>query len=692
MMKNDLLIEIGTEEMPARFILDGERQFGERVVQWLEDQMIAFDSYQTFSTPRRLAVRVKGVAERQQDRVEEVRGPALHIAKTADGQWSKAALGFARKQKIDVDQLTIKEHKGNQYVFASKRDQGEKTVNRLQQSFHQVLQQLSFPISMRWSRNVRFIRPVRWLVCLYGEEIVPIEWAGVRADRISRGHRFLGSDVMILSPSTYEEQLKKAYVCVDVEERKNRILTQLQALEKEHGWVIPVDESLLDEVTNLVEFPTALVGQLDSEFLSLPKLVLITTMREHQRYFSVEDQQGKILPYFVTIRNGDDRHLDIVVRGNEKVLQARLADARFFFEEDLKLPIDQAVKQLDRIVFRQELGTIGERVLRIRRLAKQIANEMKMDNQWLPILDRAAQICKFDLATQMVEEFSKLEGYMGYEYAKAAGEAEEVALAIQEHYRPRFAGDQIPEGHVGVILALADKIDMIASCFGIGLVPTGSQDPYSLRRKALGILQILLFYPQITLTKLIELAINQLESAQLLKEPKKEVVKKLTSFFARRLQSILDESQIRYDIVEAVLAEEVSSPSLILAKAKVLMNQLKDNEFKHQVEAYTRVANLVHANPPTEPFQDRLLDQPAEYALFEMYQKAKESFGYALNKQNAEEMYKALQLLVPVIHEFFDHVMVMVDDQRIRQNRLALLQLIHQLTNQFADFRKIVFP
>lgn len=691
-MKRDLLIELGTEEMPARFILDGQQQFGEKVAQWLEDHLIAFDSYQTFSTPRRLAVRVKGVEEQQKDRVQETRGPALHIAQTPDGEWSKAAIGFARKQKIDVEELKIKEHNGNQYVFASKYDQGEKTIDLLQAGLHETFHNLSFPISMRWGDSFRFIRPIRWIVCLYGDEVIPIEWAGIRADRISRGHRFLGSDVSITSPANYTDQLKQEYVGIDVEERKESIKTQLHTLEKKQGWIIPIDESLLDEVTNLVEYPTALVGQFNPKFLTLPKPVLITTMKEHQRYFPVEDDQEKLLPYFVTVRNGDDRHLDKVIRGNEKVLEARLADARFFFEEDVKRSIDHAVEQLDRIVFRKELGTIGERVFRIRTLAEQIAQEMNLDREWIQLIDRAAQICKFDLTTHMVNEFSNLEGYMGYEYAKAAGEDHRVAQAIKEHHRPRFAGDDIPQGMIGIVLSLADKMDMIASCFGIGLVPSGSQDPYSLRRKALGILQILLSHPQIALNRLFHLATSQLESIQSLTRSKEEIKQELHTFFIRRFQTILNEVQIRYDVIEAVLAEEITYPPLILAKAKVLMDQLEKEEFKNQVEGYTRVANLVHANQIIDSFDHRQLDHPAEFALFEAYQKAQESFDQALQKQNAVGMYEALQSMVPTIHEFFDHVMVMVEDRQVRQNRLALLQLINRLTEQFADFRKIVFP
>lgn len=691
-MEKDLLIELGTEEIPARFISDGQQNFGETLVQWLEERYISFESYETFSTPRRLAVRVKSVADRQEDRLTEARGPSLHVAQNDDGSWSTAAIGFARKQGVNVDQLEVKEHKGNAYVYAKKYDRGAKTIDLLQAEVHKVFQSLTFPLSMRWGQGYRFIRPVRWIVCLYDEEIIPLKWFGVESDRISQGHRFLGSDVSITTPAIYISQLQNQYVWVDVDKRRDLIVNQLQDLEQKHDWVIPIEESLLDEVTNLVEYPTVIVGQFEPDFLTLPKSVLITTMREHQRYFPVENKQSELLPYFVTVRNGDDQHVDTVIRGNEKVLHARLADARFFFEEDLKLSIDDSVIRLDRIVFRKELGTMGERVRRIRKLSSQIAEELGFDDKTLQLIDRAAQISKFDLATQMVDEFSKLEGDMGYEYAKEAGEDPEVAKAIREHHRPRFAGDQIPQNEIGVVLSLADKMDMIAACFGIGLVPSGSQDPYSLRRNALGIIQILLSYPRLSLEFLYDLTLNQLEATQLLQHSKDQVKQKLSTFFSRRFRTILNETNIRFDVIDAVLAREIANPQSTLRKAKVLMSRIDKEEFKNEVEAFTRTANLVYANRPDVLLNQRLFEHPAEHSLFQTYQEASTAFQQAFQERNQENMYQSLTKIVSTIHYFFDHVMVMVEEPKIRQNRLALLQLITQLTEQFADFRKIVFP
>lgn len=688
-MKQDLLIEIGTEEIPARFIADAEKSLGEKMKQWLQSQSLSFDAVQTFSTPRRLAVIVQKVSEKQADRSTEVRGPAAKIAQSADGSWSKAAMGFARKQGLDVTDLQIKEHNGNQYVFATKHETGLPTVDLIEdQLAKEVLDAITFPLTMRWNAGTRFIRPVRWLVCMFGTSVVPVKWAGVTADQTSRGHRFLGATVTIESPQAYAAQLQDVAVWVNVKQRQNAIISQLQELEDEHGWNIPIDPELLAEVTHLVEYPTVVTGTFKPEFLELPKPVLITTMREHQRYFPVEDGQQNLLPYFVTVRNGDRRHLELVAKGNEKVLEARLADARFFYHEDRKLAIDDAVTQLDRIIFRQELGSIGDRVRRIEKLAALIGAELACPADELKQLTRAAKICKFDLATQMVDEFSKLEGTMGAAYALAAGEDPSVAKAIAEHVRPRSATDRLPEGRLGTILALADRLDMLASCLGIGIAPTGSQDPYSLRRHALAVLQLLLHYPQLSLRQLMQAAIAQLESLGLLKLPAPDVAKDMMTFLAARFRSVLQEAKIRYDVIDAIIARPIDQPSKMRERAQVLMAHVEQESFKHEVEAFTRVANLVYANEPKAAFVEEHITESAEKKLLLAYQSAQVACDRA---QDEAQLYQALSAMSPSIHDFFDHVMVMVEDEDLRTNRLALLQLIAQLTERFADFRKLVF-
>ncbi|MBA4600745.1 glycine--tRNA ligase subunit beta [Thermoactinomyces mirandus] len=691
-MSKDLLLEIGCEEIPARFVDEAVSQLGEKLAEWLKENRISYGGYRTFATPRRLAVRISDVNERQEDKHEEVKGPAERIARQADGTWSKAAQGFARKQGISADQLVIKEVKGENYVFASIHHEGNHTRELLVNGIPSILDHLHFPKTMRWNSRVRFIRPVRWLMCLLGDEVIPFSWAGLTAGNQSEGHRFLGSSISISEAKEYEQILLEQYVLVEADQRKNRILSQLRQLEEKHGWVIPVDEGLLNEVIHLVEYPTALYGRFEEEFLRLPREVLVVTMREHQRYFPVEDRNGQLLPYFVTVRNGDDRYIENVTKGNEKVLRARLADARFFFEEDLKVPLEEAVKKLDQIVYQDELGSLGERVGRIQQLALGLAESIRLPVSEQALLKRAAQICKFDVATQMVGEFPELEGVMGQTYALHAGEEKEVAQAVYEHYLPRYAGDALPTLRIAGLLSLADKMDVIVSSFGIGIQPTGSQDPYGLRRKAAGIVQILLeedYYP-LSLIRLWQNALDRLEETGLLKVSRSDVEKELHDFFALRLRTVLQEEEIRYDIIDAVLKADLSYPVQIVEKAKVLMEQTGRESFKQEVEGFTRAANLA-AKAEGDQFDPSLFQEKAERILARSLQEAAKQYERARQQKDAEAMYRALAAMAPEIHQFFDQVMVMVEEEGVRNNRLALLRKITQCTSQFADFGRIVF-
>jgi glycyl-tRNA synthetase beta chain len=692
--KRDLLLEIGCEEIPARFIDDLRHQLADRLQKWLKEQRIDAKKAVTYATPRRIAVLIGDVAERQEDLDEEVRGPAKKIALTPDGSWSKAAEGFARKQGVPVDALVFDEFKGETYVFARKRVEGQPTATLLAEGLPSVLSSLHFPKTMRWgAERTRFIRPVRWLVCLFGEETVSFSWAGVTAGNRTRGHRFLGKEVTLSHPGQYVEALREQWVIADVNERRERILDQLRRMEAERGWRIPVAEDLLDEVTHLVEYPTVLAGSFDADFLVLPRAVLITTMREHQRYFPVESADGRLLPHFVTVRNGDETSLDVVAKGNEKVLRARLADARFFYDEDLKLPIDQAVEKLDQVVFHEELGTVGDKVRRIVHLADRLADALQWEEDRRRVLKRAAQICKFDLSTQMVYEFPELEGIMGEEYARKAGEDEEVARAIKEHHQPRHAGDETPQSAIGAVIGLADKMDTIAACFGIGIQPSGSQDPYGLRRRASGIVQILLDHgwSQLTLDQLWTIALERLQSDGLLKKSVEETAVELRSFFAQRLKTVLQEEGIRYDVIDAVLGADISRPKLVLAKARVLMDRASAYEtYKLAVEGFTRTANLGVKGTPNVPLAEADMTEPAERKLYEAYQEAEKAFMASLSEQDADGMYEALASMVPVIHRFFDEVLVMVEDETVRTRRLGLLRRITDLVHQFARFDQLV--
>ncbi|SMO50169.1 glycine--tRNA ligase subunit beta [Melghirimyces algeriensis] len=694
MAERDLLLEIGCEEMPARFVEGGMKQLEEKLNHWFDGHRITYGSIRTYATPRRLAVIIEKVADRQADVEEEVRGPAKRIAVDEEGNWTKAALGFARKQGVSAEELQLDEHKGETYVFARKFQRGLPTVDLLKEELSEVLGNIHFPKTMRWGdRRTRFIRPVRWLVCLFGQESVSVQWAGVTASNRTRGHRFLGEEITLDTPSDYVDALRNEWVLVDVKERRDEIRNQLKRMEEEHGWNIPIDEGLLNEVTHLVEYPTALFGRFEESFLELPAAVLITTMREHQRYFPVEDQNGHLLPYFVTVRNGDHRSLDIVAKGNEKVLSARLADARFFYEEDQKLSIEKAVSKLDQVVYFEDLGTIGDQVRRIRHLVKELAEWLDLKKEERTNLFRAAEICKFDLSTLMVDEFPELSGVMGEEYAIKAGENPEVARGIMEHHYPRFSSDQLPEGMIGSLISLADKMDAVVSAFAIGIQPTGSQDPYGLRRRASGVVQIMVGqgWNEITLTEIIDLCLNRLEMDGWLKREKEEVKKELISFFTLRMKALLQEENIRYDLIDAVLESDISRPRMVLDKAKVLTEEVEKESFKTIVEGFSRAANLAAKGDPDAKIDGDLLEKWSERKLFAAIKTASERFESARNNQDAREMFEAISKLATVIHDFFDEVLVMADDEVTRQNRLALLREIDRLTSGFAAFNKIVF-
>lgn len=694
MSNQDFLLEIGVEEMPARFVRQSMEQLQTKLEQWLGEHSLTYAHIAAFATPRRLSVLVKGLAERQADREEEVKGPAKKIALDDAGNWTKAAQGFARSQGVSVDDLIFKEQKGVEYVYAHKQIKGLETEQLLPQ-LEELIKGLTFPKQMRWgSHTLRFVRPLKWLVALYGQTVIPLEITGVMADRYTEGHRFLSGSIRLDQPGEYVEVLRDNFVIVNMEERKHMIVEQLQAIEKENGWTVPIDQALLEEVTQLVEYPTALYGSFDKEFLDIPSEVLITSMKEHQRYFPVTDERGRLLPHFITIRNGQEDSEGLVVRGNEKVIRARLADARFFYEEDKKLKIDTALSQLEQIVFQEELGSIGDKVRRVKQLALHVASAVQLDEQARQSLERAAEICKFDLVTQMVGEFPELQGIMGEKYAGLAGEDEEVSKAVREHYLPRFAGDKLPTQQISSILSIADKMDTIAGCFGIGIQPTGSQDPYALRRQATGIVQIILAenWP-ITLAQLFSLTLSVLRQANLLKEDEQKIIRDLEQFFFLRLKNKLQEEGIRYDLIEAVLVDYANTSLVaIVTKANLLMKEMKKETFKPLVEAFTRVNNLaIKLEERDRPVKEALFEGASEQTLFDIYDIVNKDYTVHAQAGQWEEAFQALIQLQEPIDQFFEETMVMVDKEELRLNRLALLQKVSQLLHRFADFSQIVF-
>ncbi|MCR2820426.1 glycine--tRNA ligase subunit beta [Lederbergia panacisoli] len=683
MSKRDLLLEIGIEEMPARFINKAIRELGQKIEDWFRENKIAFHEVNLFSTPRRLAVLVKEVAEFQNDTEEEIKGPAKKILFDKEGNWSKAAIGFTKSNGLSVDDLYFKEIKGVEYAHANKFIKGEETINLLPQ-LGNLIASLHFPNSMRWgSQNVRFVRPIRWLIALFGNETVSIEIAGVKASNITHGHRFLGEVIPLIAPVDYERVLLGQYVLADYEERKEAIVEQIKRLEEEQNWGIPVDEDLLEEVTNLVEYPTVFFGAFNQEFLNLPEEVLITSMKSHQRYFPVKNKNGDLLPYFVAVRNGDHRHIETVAKGNEKVLRARLSDADFFYQEDQKVPIEQNLIKLESIIYHEKIGTLAEKVNRIRKITGEIGGILSLTDQELKVADRAAEICKFDLVSNMVNEFPELQGVMGEKYALLQGEFPGVAKAIYEHYKPRHAEDSVPSTTIGSIVSMADKLDSIVSSFAIGLIPTGSQDPYALRRQAAGVIQILFEKEwSISLSDLLKTVIV-IEKGN----DNDELYQQLKAFFKLRIQHLLEEKGIRYDLIEAVLAGEFNSVKEIVDRAETLHASKEQVAFKGIIESLSRVLNIAAKAELGIEINPELFENEYEEKLYEQWKQLEAIFE---SKIASKDLFEAISELEPAISAYFDHTMVMADQEEIKQNRLAQMRKLAELIGNYASVNVIV--
>lgn len=689
MATTNVLFEIGLEEMPARFLNDAQKQLEQKTKAWLEELRLPFEEIKTYVTPRRLAVQIKQLSEKQPDIEEEAKGPAKKIALDNEGKWSKAAAGFSKGQGKSVEDIYFKDIKGTEYAFVNKFIKGL-TASELLPTFKDVILNLTFPKNMRWSNlNLRYIRPIRWIVALNDDQIIPFEIANVHTSNVTEGHRFLGSSVTLETANDYEQKLNEQFVIVDAEARKELIVTGIKKLEENRKWNITVDEDLLDEVRHLVEYPTVFSGSFGEEFLTIPEEALITSMKEHQRYFPVRSVQGELLPNFVAVRNGDDFHIDTVARGNEKVLKARLSDARFFYEEDQKQSIDQNLKKLEKMVFQEKLGTIADKVNRVVKITTKIASLLKVEKETVENAIRTAEISKFDLVTHMVNEFTELQGIMGEKYAKLFGENDEVAKAINEHYMPRHSKDALPSSTVGAIVSIADKLDTIIGCLSVGIVPSGSQDPYALRRQALGILQIINDQKwSINVEELFELTQDLYQELNISIGDKKEIRKTIESFFKGRASYIIKDASVEQDVIDAVLASGIGNFAFTLNKAKVLSNKRQDQSFKDAQESLVRVLNISAKGKDTG-VNESLFEKDEEKVLFARYNQIKDRFTFALEQYNAEEAIAILAELATPIHAFFDHTMVMAEDERLKKNRLSLLNKIAGLIFDYADLTKV---
>jgi glycyl-tRNA synthetase beta chain len=684
-MAKDLLLEIGTEEVPAHFMPGILAQLKEKATAKFQEMRLDFDEVTTLGTPRRTALLVKNLAETQQGASSEYKGPSTAIAFDKDGNPTKAAIGFARGKKVDVADLVVKDG----YVYAVSSEEGKQTVELLPTLLKELVEGLNFPKNMRWGDlDFRFVRPLRWLVALYDEEVIDFTVANVTSGRVSRGHRFLSEgDFTINKASDYEQACKDAFIIVDQEKRRDIIKAQIEEIAKAHNGHAEITEDLLEEVIYLVEYPTALCGTFEDKYLKLPKEAVMTPMRDHQRYFPVLDDNNNLLPLFITVRNGGDYCLDKVQHGNERVLRARLADAQFFFDEDRKHSLYDYVEKLKTVVFQEGLGTIYDKANRLAELSAFIGEKVNATEDEIKTTKRAAILAKADLVSAMVCEFTELQGIMGREYALLDGEGQEVATAIYEHYMPRFAGDAEPASVAGRLVSLADKMDNIVATFSRGLVPTGSQDPFALRRQALGIVHTIIEANYtISISEIADKAMDLLNITD--SEKRAEIQKNVAEFFTLRLKNVLSDNDVRYDIIDAVLenADEVAGT---YAKACVTAQEIASGVLNDAIQAFVRVGNI-SKKAENNVINEALFTLDEEKALYNIYVAVAKDVETALNNKDYKTAIDKMQELTAPINNFFDNVMVMDKDEQIKNNRLALLKNIDTLIKSIADFGKIV--
>ena len=678
-MAKDLLFEIGAEEIPAGFMPNILGQLKTLAETKLNDAHLSFESIATYGTPRRLALIVKGLGDTSAEISERHKGPSASIAYDAEGNATKAAIGFARGKGLDVADLVVEDG----YIYAETKTAGVPAKDIVTDMLPQLITGLNFPKSMHWGNlDAKFVRPVRWLVALLDEEVIPVEFATVKSGNVTRGHRFLGADeITIKNAASYVDTLKENFVMVDQDARRELISKQLHDIAASKNASIVWDDDLLEEINYLVEWPTALCGGFEESYLALPDAAIITPMKDHQRYFPLVDQDGKLLPMFLTVRNGSDHSIEVVQAGNERVLRARLDDAKFFFNEDRKKPLIDRQDGLTKIVFQEGLGNLADKTERLLTLGHVFSEECELHEDARVVLERATELAKTDLTTGMVTEFTELQGVMGKEYALLDGESPEVAEAIFEQYLPRFAGDVLPQTEAGKVLSIIDKIDNIVATFSRGLIPTGSQDPYALRRQTIGILNILLNSEwNISLRPII------VESMNLLNVPadkQDELLGQVEEFITLRLKNIFLDREVPHHVIDLLL----SNNELSVADAEGLVKALLANRIDENVElvqAFTRMYNLVKDVTYTG-VDKSLLKEDAERALYEMATKASEASIDAWDKNDYDAVVAVPATLVPGINKFFEDVMVMDKDEAIKANRLQLVRLAYSVMAIIGD-------
>lgn len=686
-MRQDFLLEIGTEEIPAGFLSRIFQTLPRQVAELLSYHRLPYEDIKVMGTPRRLAIYVTNLVDRQEDRIVEKLGPSKKVAYDAEGKPTKAAIGFARGQRTDLKDLEIIATEKGEYLGVRKKETGRESIDILSQALPGFIQDIPFRKSMRWQNfDLRFARPIHWLLALFGQTVIPFELEGLTSGNCSYGHRFMAPDAFTVEkPDQYRDLCRESKVIVDQDERRSMIREQLLAIEKEVAGTVIDDEDLRETVTNLVEFPSAACGSFEEQFLGLPEEVLITVMRHHQKYFSLRNHQGKLMPKFITINNTLARDPRLVIAGNERVLRARLNDARFFYQEDLKVPLEAFVERLKNVVFQTKLGTSYEKMTRFQTLATKLADQLcpaKKDK-----VARTALLCKADLESNMVGEFADLQGIMGREYAKVAGEDPDISRGIYEHYLPTAAGGSLPTDDCGALVGIADKIDTIVGCFGIGLIPTGNADPYALRRQALGIIHIILDRKYvIRLDKLVKDSLELL--ATKINRPPQEVGNEVLEFIKGRFFNNLTARGIPAGVVEGVLATGFHQLLEANRKIEALNTFRQRDDFELLLVTFKRVMNIIKGADEQQVVPALLADE-AEVKLFAELNQLTNSCQKAIADQNYLQALETMAKLKPAVDNFFDNVMVMVANQAVKNNRIGLLQAITSLFRQVADFSKL---
>ncbi len=684
-MTDKYLLEIGTEELPYKFILSGLKQLKELFSSSLKENRVEFENIKTYGTPRRLCIIIEGLSEAQPDLIKEIKGPPARIAFDESGNLTQAGLGFAKKQGLSPDTLGKKTIDNTEYLWACVKEEGKPTEDVLKTIIPELVLKLQGPYFMRWGDfDIRFSRPIRWLVSILGDKEVKINLENVESSRESWGHRF--SEPMktqVQFPDTYIDDLYSVKVIADVTKRQQEVEKQIQEAAKSKSGVAKINPELLKEVTNLVEWPTPVIGNFDRKYLEVTQDVIVSVLAYHQRYFPIYDPQGRLLNYFITIANHDETNIENIRRGNEKVVKARLDDAIFFYKEDTKKPLESRVEELKGVTFQKGLGTVYDKVLRIRDLSAFISDELGLAPDMKEKISRTAFLCKADLVTNLVREFTELQGIIGEDYARLNNEHELVFAGIKEHYMPISAEGGLAQTQTGQVTGIADKIDTICGVFALGKIPTGSADPLGLRRAALGVINTLIQKNiRLDLAKIVEKAVSVQPVA--IEDPGK-LAKEVKDFIVQRFRILLTE-KYKYDLVDAVL--EAKEPLFdledVLKRLEIISGLVNKDSYKEFHESANRIQRIIKGHETTGIVDESLLKDEAELKLWMQAKTLNQEASY-------EELTQKLEELIPYIEAFFDNVLVMDKDEQIKQNRINLLANLNHGFMRIADFGKVVF-